>query len=195
MYFNIKTGKESASGSDLCCWLADGNLWVSCSLEISASHFPINEFCNFLDESIYHLNDELNLNTNKYSIYLEPDDEGYRNIIIRNGDLHICFSIKNEYIFNFAKFLRSYVYKIDQEFDELVKQINLKLNEAAQALKEVNKLRSKADLKSLIDSSWIRVEISTDAYEEFELKIKNIDTSQLETELNKAGWSTSSSYC
>lgn len=100
--------------------------------------------------------------------------------------------------------------ELEQEFDNLVGQINVKLNEAAAALKEANVLREKAGLPALIFSAWLR----EDAWREFRhlededenfdidarmdeerAKYEKIDTGALERELGQAGWSTSSSYC
>jgi hypothetical protein len=109
--------------------------------------------------------------------------------------------------------------ELNNDFDSLVEQINAKLNEAATAMKEVNNLRRKAGLESLIFSQWEREEayrkISREVneseeaedpdfdedevvqtkMEELQAKYDIIDTNALERELNQAGWSTSSSYC
>lgn len=109
--------------------------------------------------------------------------------------------------------------ELDQDFESLAEQINAKLAEAAEKLREVNELRVQAGLQSLIFSQWERddvyrrisreVEESDEAsnpdfdvdeaietkMEEYEAKYNAIDVSDLEEELGSAGWSTSSSYC
>jgi len=108
---------------------------------------------------------------------------------------------------------------LEQDFDSLLTQINTKLNEAADKLREVNELRKKAGLDALIFTSWEReeayrrisrqVEESEEAQnEDFDIdekvdelmdaeyrKYEAIDVRALERELSHAGWSTSSSYC
>jgi len=109
--------------------------------------------------------------------------------------------------------------ELDKDFDSLVAQINTKLAEAADAMKEVNRLRVKAGLNSLIFSQWEReyiyekvsreVNESEDSLhpdldedeiidmkmDEIAARYDRIQTDALEQELNQAGWSTSSSYC
>jgi hypothetical protein len=81
------------------------------------------------------------------------------------------------------------------DFEETASQINRKLKEAATALKEANRLATEAKLEGLIDSMWLRDDMTGNDYEEFQQKIDLIDVSELEGELESAGWSTSSSYC
>jgi len=104
---------------------------------------------------------------------------------------------------------------LEKDFDGLVEQINAKLKEAAASLREVNELRAKAGLESLIFTSWQREEAyreirnrieeeenrkpdSSEIYDEIEKRqelYERIDVRALENELGSAGWSTSSSYC
>ena len=99
---------------------------------------------------------------------------------------------------------------LDKDFETFVGQINVKLNEAASALREANELREKAGLPALIFSAWLREEAwrefrdLEDEDENFDIdarmdeeraKYEKIDTDALERELSHAGWSTSSSYC
>ena len=57
---------------------------------------------------------------------------------------------------------------LEKDFDGLVEQINAKLKEAAASLREVNELRAKAGLESLIFTSWQREE----AYREIRNRIE-----------------------
>ena len=109
---------------------------------------------------------------------------------------------------------------LDKEFDaEVLAQLNEKLAEAAKVMKEVNALRDKLGLDSLILTVWARDDfrreirsqiddgelVVSDHNEMYELldekmdaaqaRYDQIDTGPLERELNNAGWSTSSSYC
>lgn len=85
---------------------------------------------------------------------------------------------------------------IDKEFKDVVNQINAKLAEAAASLKEANRLAQEAGIPALIDSQFVRENLSDEDEEEtFEAVIDYIDVSALEHELDTAGWSTSSSYC
>lgn len=109
--------------------------------------------------------------------------------------------------------------ELDKDFEETLKQLNAKLAEAAKVMEEVNELRAKAGLESLVFSAWMREEAyrkisrevneSVEAedpdfdedeavdlkMEEIQSRYDRIDTGALEGELNDAGWSTSSSYC
>lgn len=108
---------------------------------------------------------------------------------------------------------------LDKEFDaEVLAQLNEKLAEAAKVMKEVNELRSKLGIDSLILTSWERDnlyselqgklnedenissdqeynDILDDKMAEYEAFYDRIKTGALEGQLNSAGWSTSSSYC
>jgi hypothetical protein len=96
--------------------------------------------------------------------------------------------------------------ELDQDFESLVEQINAKLQEAADALKEANQLREKAGLPSMIPSQFIlhnyrfenrdkSREEARQWFDEISKKIEKIDVSDLEDQLGEGGWSTSSSYC
>jgi len=106
--------------------------------------------------------------------------------------------------------------ELDQEFDAaLLEQLNAKLAEAAKVMAEVNALREKVGLESLILTSWRREDLyreirdkieeeenrevdSSEIYDKMDevaAFYETIQTSGLERELGRAGWSTSSSYC
>ncbi len=108
---------------------------------------------------------------------------------------------------------------LDKEFDaEVLAQLNEKLAEAAKIMKEVNALRDKLGLDSLILTSWARDDLYSQLRDEMDEDetinsdqerddridegmeraqslYDQIKTSALEGQLNSAGWSTSSSYC
>jgi hypothetical protein len=108
---------------------------------------------------------------------------------------------------------------LDKDFQRLAIKINAKLKLAADSLREANELRAEAGLPSLIITQWERdalysqfaneAEASEESnnpdfdedefielkMEEYESKFDAIDVSDLEEELGRAGWSTSSSYC
>lgn len=100
--------------------------------------------------------------------------------------------------------------ELDQDFEKLAEQINAKIKEAAEALKQANELASKAGLSTLIYSQFIREDMQynnryadkplskeeiTEKCEALEAKLSLIDVGPLEAELGDGGWSTSSSYC
>lgn len=100
--------------------------------------------------------------------------------------------------------------ELDQDFESLAAQINVKISEAAKALREANELAEKAGLDGLIFTQWIgddmrqsnryaekpktKEEIQ-DALDSLEQKYDLIHVRELESEMGSAGWSTSSSYC
>lgn len=108
---------------------------------------------------------------------------------------------------------------LEQDFDSVLIELNTKIKEAAEKLREVNELRAKAGFESLIFSQWereeaysrIRSEVSEseaaespdfdedgaidDKMEEIRARYSLIEKNPLEKEINRAGWSTSSSYC
>ena len=96
--------------------------------------------------------------------------------------------------------------ELEQEFKEVAAKINAKLAEATSALAEANRLSEEANLPGLIYSQFIAEEEGyarsdeTDEQadqriEDLREKLSLLNTRSLETELSKAGWSTSSSYC
>lgn len=105
--------------------------------------------------------------------------------------------------------------ELDKDFEQHLEQLNAKLAEAAKVMKEVNELREKAGLEALIFTQWMREDAyrsirnqieeeenrkpdSDEIYERIEKlqeTYEQIETSDLEREMNRAGWSTSSSYC
>jgi hypothetical protein len=103
---------------------------------------------------------------------------------------------------------------LDKDFEKVAQQINAKIKEAAAALSEANRLADAAGLPSLIYTQWIGEDDSSldDMSEEdrqrleedeewdgestpLKMKLDMIDVSDLEGEIQSAGWSTSSSYC
>ena len=99
---------------------------------------------------------------------------------------------------------------LDNDFDEVAKKINAKLKEAAEALREANRLSTEAGLIGLIYTQFTRDDLEYNLgrkptaeqkiglqkqLEELEKKLEKIDVGELESELCDAGWSTSSSYC
>lgn len=95
---------------------------------------------------------------------------------------------------------------IDKEFEETVKKINLKLKEAADALKEANRLSLNADLPGLIYTRSTRAELDyynqdltheelDEKAKELQEKLSLIDYYELEAEISCSGWITSSNYC
>jgi len=103
---------------------------------------------------------------------------------------------------------------LEQDFDKVAEQINAKVKEAADALREANRLADEAGLPSLIYTQWTSDDDSSlqdldkEARQKLEedeewdgessplkMKIDKIDVSDLEGEIQMAGWSTSSSYC
>lgn len=97
--------------------------------------------------------------------------------------------------------------ELEINFDEILVKINAKLKEAALALREANRLAyDEANLPGLIftqftDLSHIGCDYITDddkrddAINKLHDRLNKIDVSELEGELEDAGWSTSSSYC
>jgi hypothetical protein len=100
--------------------------------------------------------------------------------------------------------------ELDQEFEKTAEQINAKIKEAAEALKQANELATQAGLSTLIYSQFIRDNMEydnryaepklsrdeiTEKCEELKSKLELIDVGPLEAELGDGGWNTSSSYC
>lgn len=100
--------------------------------------------------------------------------------------------------------------ELDQDFEKVAEQINAKIKEAAEALKQANELASKAGLSTLFYSQFTKDNIEYDnRYAEprlskeeinekcqaLEEKLGLIDVGPLEAEMGDGGWSTSSSYC
>lgn len=102
----------------------------------------------------------------------------------------------------------------EKEFKETADKINAKLKEAAEALREANRMASEAGLPGLIYTQWTSDDDSSledmdDAARErleedeewdgesspLKMKMDLIDVSDIEGEIQEAGWSTSSSYC
>jgi hypothetical protein len=95
--------------------------------------------------------------------------------------------------------------QLDKDFKQVAADINAKLQEAADALAKANELAKKAGLDGLIYTQWttdhlqyeygLEGQALSDKCDELEAKCEKINVQVLEDELNKAGWSTSSSYC
>lgn len=100
--------------------------------------------------------------------------------------------------------------ELNEDFQKVVEQINAKLKEAAEALREANRLGSEAGLDGLIFTQFSKDDIRhsnryaeppldkfqlEDKIAEEEAKYELIDTSDLEAAMGNAGWNTSSSYC
>ena len=84
--------------------------------------------------------------------------------------------------------------ELELEFEEYVKLINQKLQEAAQALREVKELTKKANLPSLVNHEFLGLD--DEEYEALEEKLQEIDKiREFENAMDDLGWSSSSSYC
>jgi len=99
--------------------------------------------------------------------------------------------------------------ELEQDFEKVAEQINTKIKEAAEALRQANELATKAGLPSLIYTQFTRDDmqwrnrhedkpLSKEELEEkmdaLQGKLESIDVGPLEAELGDGGWSTSSSY-
>jgi hypothetical protein len=84
---------------------------------------------------------------------------------------------------------------IDAEFEAIAKEINQQLVRAAKALTKANELAVKAKIPSLIITAYLADDLDEETFEALDEKLALIDASSLECEMQKAGWSTSSSYC
>ena len=99
---------------------------------------------------------------------------------------------------------------LDKEWKNYALQINLKIEDAVRALKDIEKLREDADMPLLIVDADIISQISCkyDAHacgaditefnneiEELENKCKDIDFAPLQNALYLAGWRSSSDVC
>lgn len=102
--------------------------------------------------------------------------------------------------------------ELDQDFEQVADKINAKIAEAAAALKEANRLADEAGLEGLIYTQWTDDNSESEMTEEeiearendpewdgesspLKIKMDMIDVDALESAINHAGWSTSSSYC
>lgn len=82
------------------------------------------------------------------------------------------------------------------ELEEDFELINAHLKEAANAIKNASRLSKKIGLNgALIFTQYFADDLEEDLEEEMEEKFDKIDVSLLESALEDAGWSTSSSYC
>lgn len=96
--------------------------------------------------------------------------------------------------------------ELETNFNEAVEKINLKLKEAAAALREANRLSEEVGLPALIYTQFISEnykyhhrDVSRDELralsEIWSEQLQKIDVSELEGEMSDAGWNPSSSYC
>jgi len=93
---------------------------------------------------------------------------------------------------------------IEKDFESVSAQINLKLKEAAEAIREASRLSKEFGLKGALivspSTHDLDFDLSIDEEEYdpeglLETLFDMIDVQDLEEALNYAGWSTSSSYC
>lgn len=84
---------------------------------------------------------------------------------------------------------------IAKDFDELAKQINAKINEAADALKAANKLAHEAGMPTLHMGPYAGDYYSKNQRNEIAELADRISFDNLMNELEEAGWSTSSMDC
>lgn len=103
--------------------------------------------------------------------------------------------------------------KLDQDFIKTAEQINAKVAEATLALREANRLAEEAGLPALFYTQYIAEGDDLDSLDEatlqrleaddewdgestpLKIKMDMIDISDLEGQIENAGWQTSSSYC
>lgn len=104
---------------------------------------------------------------------------------------------------------------INQDFKQVAEQINAKLKEAADALKEANKLAKESGVGGLICTQFTREDLWRDTRKELRQAGKEPDddeeieklveqktaifdlfkVGELEREMSRGGWSPSASYC
>jgi hypothetical protein len=87
---------------------------------------------------------------------------------------------------------------LEQDFDKIAEQINAKIQEAADALKEVNRLASEANLKAVHFNPYVGFDdyaIKKEELHYHQEMIDRIDFSPLLAEMDRAGWVTSSFDC
>jgi hypothetical protein len=94
--------------------------------------------------------------------------------------------------------------QLETDFDKVAQQINAKIQEATKVLQELNVLKDQAGLPSLINGAYLQDHFSykaaskkkgLDQYQDFLAKLELLNVRELETQIDYAGWSTSSSYC
>lgn len=101
---------------------------------------------------------------------------------------------------------------LEEDFEKTAKEINAQVKVAAEAVRKLNELRTKAGLPTLLDTQWLEDSVRwenrrldknemlnedelDEKVEDIRNKLQQINVNELESELNRAGWSTSSSYC
>lgn len=80
---------------------------------------------------------------------------------------------------------------IENEFDGAVAQINDKIKQAAEALKEANEIGKKAGIEYLGASYYTMEDLSKEDLK----KMRDIDFEPLLDQLDEAGWHSSSLKC
>lgn len=87
--------------------------------------------------------------------------------------------------------------ELEKSWEESASQIARKLTEATEALRAANRLASEAGVQSFIVTQWTYDDLGAEKAKELGEKLKAIRSvvSELESEINDAGWSTSSAYC
>lgn len=108
--------------------------------------------------------------------------------------------------------------ELDQDFEKILALLNGRLKEAAACLREANQLREKLGFPALIYTNWRQEDEYSEIYNRLDesgefpdeesldiaiedavearrLDFEKFQTDDLEREMNRAGWSTSSSYC
>ena len=78
--------------------------------------------------------------------------------------------------------------KIDKEFMKYLEQINEQVSIAAKALHKANEIRRKANIATMNECEYIY------DYDE-DVELDGVDLSELMSELQDAGWSTSGMSC
>lgn len=86
---------------------------------------------------------------------------------------------------------------LEKNWEEVAKQVNAKLKEATEALREVNRLTDDAGVQALIVTQWTYDWLGSEETEKLREKLKLIkeSVSELEGMIDASGWNTSSSYC
>jgi hypothetical protein len=110
MPFNLETGDTETTKRALCCWMADGNLWIAGDIETSIQQFPIKEFCDLVERSRV-IDEYIDVSAGGLTITLEDLDEDTRNLCFWNGSgcvgkLFIGINLRVEVLAKLAKYLK-----------------------------------------------------------------------------------------
>ncbi len=86
---------------------------------------------------------------------------------------------------------------LEKSWEETAKEVNAKLKEATEALKEANRLAEEAGVESLIVTQYTYDWLGSKKTEELREKLKLVKEAvrEFESAVDDSGWSTSSSYC